>query len=84
MGITMEISAGSYRLTVAVCAVLITLFCLVGILVLNGIKVAEERQACAAQYHLNGYTGWASIERFLFINDTVSEHLNCEQLLTGE
>jgi len=66
-----EISAGTYRLTVAICAVLITLFCLVGILLLNGIKVAEERQACAAQR-----ASW-SINTFR----PISEHLNCDELL---
>lgn len=72
-----EISDKAFRLTLAICAVLIAFFCFLGVIMLHGTKVAEQRQACGAQWH-SGFNGWDEM------GDGVYKHLDCRRLLTGE
>ena len=77
-------STEQFRALGAVCLMAITVCCVVAALQLNGIKVAEQRQACGAQVHSSGMDAGYGYQSSSHAAPSVWEHLNCEQLLTGE
>ena len=67
-----------FRAVAAVCFMVITVCCVVAAFQLNGIKVAEQRQACAEVGYAPGVNQVAGLVT------ATAKHQNCFELMYGD